>query len=303
MSEDVTSIELHLGNPSQYNKEVVENVVKRFVRENDSDPDGVTSYISGNDIRFSIEFCAFESSTLKELALTLVKYTARDFVFSTWLETTDETIFYTLRNKEIEEFESKESLEEYKAELLHSRARSNKAKEKFQFDFGRPKTNRTALVRLNIRNKAQRNNIVSLFNSAIGIKSKEEYSKFIDEFQAFVICENRDVKWCAFKRQGAKHWQYEGPESLINGLKFTFVDRTFVFLGFDTQYLPEHEKTDDSIENFIFVLSNLIGVSKTWIKLRLGENTAKEKYIYHPGMGDEPIVLRRDITCDSEWIK
>ena len=60
---------------------------------------------------------------------------------------------------------------------------------------------------------------------------------------------------------------------------------------------------DEDLENLIFVLSNIDGVKKTWIKFRPGAKTIKELYIYHPGMGDEPMVLKRPLSEDTEWPK
>lgn len=294
MSEDHTKLTFSISQYSQETGDSIKNILRPYTIENGCANIGVSN--KGADFIINLEFCSFSENILEQMMLELLQIGAEGLVCTTWFDTVGEEIVFSLFDNKLQTFESLEALNDYKNEIANP--------SKAQFDYGKERNNKTAIIRLQIKGKGKRRKIADQFNSAFELKSESDLSNFSADFKQLTKSRWYDTKWCGFKWKDKKTWA-EGPDNLIYGLKFIIEEDVFIYLGFDLEGLDLHgdRSRDSDLFHLTLLLSSLDGVSKTWIKFRPGANTIKELYIYHPGMGDEPTVLRRSLTDDTEWPK
>jgi hypothetical protein len=293
MSEDSTRITVYV-NQVDCDISIASDILRRVAKENDC----ANFKISKTDkvIDAFYEFMSLDSSEIDKIIREIQTIGCEKIICRSWFDNVGEEQFSTVINGKFESFESMESLEDYRKEASGEILAPT-------FNYGKEKENKTALIRFQVKAKRKREAIKIFFNEFIDI-AREDLEKFQDSFIGLVKSKAHDIKWCGFKWKESKNW-YEGPKALIYGLKFVTDQDDYIYLGFDLEGLDLHEgrSRDEDLENLIFVLSNIDGVKKTWIKFRPGAKTIKELYIYHPGMGDEPMVLRRPLSEDTEWPK
>ncbi len=293
MSEDITTISIKFEEYMKFWFMDAESIIKKYAAQAGCEE----VEFSTNDSRLTarIPFCSMDENTLEELMKKLSSHVVTDLSCRTWFDTVGEERVSCLIDNKIESFESMEDMNDYIEEITNPNNFND-------FDYGKVMNNKTAIIRLQIKAKGKRANAFELFDSYLRSKSDAKHDDFCRSFDLMSSAELHDVKWCAFKWKEKEHW-YQGPRNLIRGLLFVEEKDKFLYLGFDLAGLDVHEERsrEQDIEHLTFVMNSVQGVSKVWIKFRPEENTTNELYIFHPGMGDEPMVLIRSLTRDSQW--
>jgi len=290
VSEDNTRIKIHIDKAED--AIAISDILERYASEcNGCDLDIV---ISGSEVNAYFEFMSFDEYALEKMMQEIQQKGGHKILCNTWLDNVGEEFFSSIINGKYVSYESIEELEDYEKEITNGL-------DKPVFNFGKERANQTALIRIQVKAKKKSSAIKTLFETAMDIH-EENLHNFKEQFSQLVDSSSHDVKWCGFRWKDDKSW-HEGLENLIYGLTFVVHQDEFIYLGFDLNDLNLHSERsrDNDLENLIFVISSLDGVKKTWIKYRPGVKTVKELFIFHPGMGDEPMVLRQPLSEDSEW--
>jgi len=172
-----------------------------------------------------------------------------------------------------------------------------------KFGYGKNYYDETAIIRIKIKDKLNRAKVVEVFSEAIGLKTKDEKNKFQNKFISLFDHEHK-IKWCSLYDKYDNYW-LNGPQKLLEGLRFVFEEDGCVYFGFDVaesigakkgiQYL-------ESVENLIIIFGLIKGVSKLWLKARINEDSTTEMYSIDPVAGyNHPLITEVPITTDSEW--
>jgi hypothetical protein len=289
MSQDRTEMRFSLPAAGKKKLGPVLELADRLAKAQGAGPVAVSN--AGRKFRITIDFCALDEPERASLLTELHRSGAGDIICTTWFDKVGERLVSSWVAGKVLTFESLEALREHQKDAAGSSAPV--------LDYGRDRNNKTAVIRLRIKTKGKRQKIVGLFSMVVDSRQEADLARFREQFDSLVKHHSLDIRWCATKWQDESNWSEATPE-LIRGLKFVVEDAEFIYLGFDLQSI-DFVVRDAQIERLIVVMGCLEGVSKTWMKIRPGAHTVKERYIYNPGMGDCPMLLIRDLTQDSDW--
>lgn len=171
-------------------------------------------------------------------------------------------------------------------------------------DYGKNRASETALIRFQIKGKANRSKVREMFEKYINIKDTNAFKLFSVAFEELATSNTHIITWSKIREIQSESW-VETPENLIYGLRFLVEQDNFLYLGFDIENLDIHcnRSMNIDLENLITQLTTLSGVNKTWIKYRPGKQTTRERYLYYPDSGRPPSVRVQELTTDYEWAK
>lgn len=294
MSEDSLCIEFSSkgmmkdGKTSEF-----ERIYRKYVPEEEtSSSESSIKYKRGKAI-FCAGFFDSDPQDINLLIQELKAAGANDVIARVWYDSVGEEMFFARINGEFLEFGSKDEMSSYIIE--QSKKPSN-----IKINYGKSRSNNTVLVRLHVKGKSKRNKIFDLFAQAKSIVTPQGHSKFVEGFNELVKSDTHDIIWCKFKWKEDESWNEVISNDIIYGLVDVVEEGQYLYLAFDLDKLEGELQLDDFI---YFVLFNLGGVKKIWIKYRPSDEGQEGLYLYHPGMGDESFFCERDLPDDNQWPK
>lgn len=258
----------------------------------------------------SVEFVDLVPSAIEALHRKLDMLGAENIVSEFWFEQTDDTTYYSLIDDDLKGFSSLKALQRAKKE-------SGNRVDVTAFDFGKDKTDHTALIRLRIPTKANRTALFDLFEGA----RAETADSLVENFRAssesnFKSSAKNCARWCAFDFDGkGKRW-HGGFTDLIKGVLFVVIQNDYLYIGFDTskieslrEDLTDYDKeriATARMQNTATVFEHFKGVKEVWMKFRVPayareSGEATEYYVKTPNEYDDPYVDERPVTSDDDW--
>lgn len=291
MSEDHARIQFSVERPINKKREAIVSLISEYTQE----CGGTVNFNEeGCRVRVDIEFCSLGFGEIEAILLGLEKLGATNVICASWFDNVGEKAVSSLFDGKLETFGTLDELEEYREEVNRKKVPP--------LDYGKDRRNQTAIVRMKIKSEAKRKKLVGFFRDAIGIRPDSGFDRFMAGFDGLVKSKTHDVQWCKFRWSDEQYW-YCGPSALIFGLIAVAEDGDFVYLGFDLDGLELHgERTREAeFEALVFVLFALDGVSKAWVKVRPGSNTARELYAFHPALGGESALYKQPVTDETDW--
>lgn len=272
-------------------------VVRRTIRDHVLDSSCESPIIERDGQRYiaNVALCDIEKEAIFDLLCDIEILGAKDVCAIAYYDNVGASSCFKVFDGRMEEFESIDECNDFIREK-ESQPRN------IIFDYGKPRTNKTALIRLDVVKGEKREPIAELFRKAVGKKTQVKRNKPSMLLALPSGSDLHDVRWCAFKRKDETEW-YHGPDALINGLVFYYEESNSIYLGFDLDGIePTSEYGwENDIENLVYVLYYVDGVKKVWVKLRPFTYSACELYTYYPGTGDSVFVTGKVMVADSEW--
>lgn len=305
MSEDSVVINCKL---KKRDSEQAELLVAQF--GNASEAKQVRCGFKNGKFSASVEYLDLVPSAIETLHRELDLLGGENIVSEFWFEQTDDTTYYSLIDDKLKGFSSLKALQRAKKE-------SGNRVDVNAFDFGKDKTDYTALIRLLIPAEANRTALADLFEGARG----ESDDSLVETFRAscegnFKPSAKKCARWCAFDFEGkGKRW-HGGFTDLIKGVVFVVVQNDYLYIGFDTSHveslredLTDYDKeriASARMQNTATVFEHFKGVKEVWMKFRVPayareSGDAAEYYVKTPNEYDDPYVDERSVTSDDDW--
>lgn len=305
MSEDCVFVSCKL---KKRECEKAESLIKTFSEQ--SDAKKVSCGFKNSKFSASVEYVDLDPNAISALHNGLALIGAEDIVTEFWFEQTDDTRYFSVIGEKLEGFSSLKSLRRAKKEF-------GRRVDVSAFEFGKDKTDYTALIRLLVPTKANRTALADLFEVA----RCDSSDNLVENFKA--SCEghykasvSNCVRWCAFDFDGnGKRW-HGGLTGLIQNIAFISVQNDYLYVGCDISELPtmredltDYDKervANARMQNTATVLEHFKGVKEVWMKLRIPASArecgaATEFYVKTPSAYDEPYVDERSVTSDDDW--
>jgi hypothetical protein len=171
-----------------------------------------------------------------------------------------------------------------------------------QLDYGKKRSCKTSIVRILSRGKVKRELVRDFFEKYLSLKSapeKKGISKILN-----ILSKPGSMRevWPDYDKEHA-HLNFDAPDELMPSLIFVVEQDNYLYLGFDIEQLsiPTGNALDKYLNRLVLCFDAIEGVNKTWIKVRPGSNTIKERYIYYPDAGRPPQAITIDLTEDYQW--
>ncbi|MDP5138426.1 hypothetical protein ORJ04_20985 [Rheinheimera baltica] len=251
-----------------------------------------------SDGRLKITLIAEETELSEDAIFSLLQQLsdcATDIWIKQWHNNAADQQYYIWYQSRVLLFDSVEDIARYKQDCEQPATLS--------FNYGKSGRGQTALIRLKVSSASKLKVLHQLFHRFIGIKSEEQYQAFVADFNAKTQSKQHDVQWCRFKWKGEEKWYSPGPTRLIYGLSDVASADDSLYLAFNLNRagLLNEKDWPALLETLYFVLFNLFGVKKVWLKVRPEDPALAEWYLYHPGLGDEPAADWYQLNDDNDW--
>ena len=293
MSENVSKLEFNFDKNTKSKKLEFKTLLEEIA--NTAKCSEFDIKISGSEYMATYGFCELDKAL--DLESTFLKFKdkgVKNLLCKIWSEQSDEELIYKFIGEKLECFDSLKDLESFEKEV------KNISTESFNFD--KVGNEKTVLIKLQIKAKKKRAVLLSLFESALLIKTEKDYDIFDEKMGTFNTSKEHDLGWAGFKWKDDNSWNV-GYEDIIYGLKFVVEQDAFLYLGFNLDCVDvEIDEWGDGFSDFAVSFEFVNGISKAWIKYR-PKKSESELYTYHPGMGDAPPVIEQPKTEDNDWPK
>ena len=171
-----------------------------------------------------------------------------------------------------------------------------------KLDYGKKRSYKTSIVRMLSRGKIKREIVRTLFEKYLSLERAPDKKGIYRILNILSKSESMREVWPDYDKEHAQ-LNFEAPDELMPGLIFVVEQDNYLYLGFDIEQLsvPTGNALDKYLKGLVLCFDAIEGVNKTWIKVRPGSNTIKERYIYYPDAGRPPQAVTIDLTEDYQW--